>query len=124
MADMPIVNTKAAMPRELPDGLGRQHLEADRGVGRHASVLSIIVLGIVMIVALSGALGGGFNSRLDELQAALLRVSLRRLAADVAERQRLADRYLTHLRVPALPCSVPGTDHAYHLFVVRHPDRE
>ena len=67
---------------------------------------------------------GGFNSRLDELQAALLRVSLRRLAADVAERQRLADRYLSRLRVPALPCPAPGTEHAYHLFVVRHPDRD
>jgi dTDP-4-amino-4,6-dideoxygalactose transaminase len=67
---------------------------------------------------------GGFNSRLDELQAAFLRVSLRRLDADVAERQRLADRYLSRLRVPALPCSTPGTDHAYHLFVVRHTDRE
>ena len=67
---------------------------------------------------------GGFNSRLDELQAAVLRLALRRLAADVAERQRLADRYLSRLRVPALPCSAPGTDHVYHLFVVRHPDRE
>ena len=67
---------------------------------------------------------GGFNSRLDELQAALLRVSLGRLPAEVAERQRLADRYLSRLRVSALPCSAPGTDHAYHLFVVRHPDRD
>jgi dTDP-4-amino-4,6-dideoxygalactose transaminase len=67
---------------------------------------------------------GGFNSRLDELQAALLRVSLRRLDADNRERQRLADRYLSRLRVPALPCSRPGTEHAYHLFVVRHPNRE
>jgi dTDP-3-amino-3,4,6-trideoxy-alpha-D-glucose transaminase len=67
---------------------------------------------------------GGFNSRLDELQAALLRVSLRRLDIDVAERQRLADRYLSRLRVPALPCPAPGTDHSYHLFVVRHSDRE
>ncbi|MBO0697511.1 MAG: DegT/DnrJ/EryC1/StrS family aminotransferase [Zavarzinella sp.] len=67
---------------------------------------------------------GGFNSRLDELQAALLRVGLRRLADDNAERQRLADRYLSRLRVPALPCSMPGTDHVYHLFVVRDPNRE
>jgi dTDP-4-amino-4,6-dideoxygalactose transaminase len=67
---------------------------------------------------------GGFNSRLDELQAALLRVGLGRLAADTAERQRLADHYLTRLRVHALPCSVPGTEHGYHLFVVRHPDRD
>lgn len=67
---------------------------------------------------------GGFNSRLDELQAAILRVSLARLDVTVAERQRLADRYLSRLRVPALPCSTPGTDHSYHLFVVRHPDRD
>ena len=67
---------------------------------------------------------GGFNSRLDELQAALLRVSLRRLAADTAERQRLADLYLSRLRVPALPCPAAGTDHVYHLFVVRHQNRD
>jgi dTDP-4-amino-4,6-dideoxygalactose transaminase len=67
---------------------------------------------------------GGFNSRLDELQAALLRVGLRRLAEENAERQRLADRYLSRLRLPALPCSMPGTDHVYHLFVVRHPNRD
>ncbi len=67
---------------------------------------------------------GGFNSRLDELQAAILRVSLARLDATVAERQRLADCYLSRLRVSALPCSAPGTDHAYHLFVIRHQNRD
>jgi dTDP-4-amino-4,6-dideoxygalactose transaminase len=67
---------------------------------------------------------GGFNSRLDEMQAAMLRVSLNRLDGAIDERQRLADRYLSRLRVPALPCSSPGTDHSYHLFVVRHPDRD
>lgn len=67
---------------------------------------------------------GGFNSRLDELQAALLRVGLCRLADDTAERQRLADVYLSRLRVLALPCPAAGTDHVYHLFVVRHPNRD
>ncbi len=67
---------------------------------------------------------GGFNSRLDELQAAILRVGLKRLDADNAERRRLADRYLTRLRVPSLPVSRPETDHAHHLFVVRHRDRD
>jgi len=67
---------------------------------------------------------GGFNSRLDELQAALLRVGLKQLDSDNAERQRLADRYLSRLRLPALPGSRPGTDHVYHLFVVRHPNRD
>ena len=69
-------------------------------------------------------IAGGFNSRLDEMQAALLRVGLRRLDADNAERQRLADRYLSRLRVPALPCSRPDSAHVYHLFVVRHPNRD
>jgi dTDP-4-amino-4,6-dideoxygalactose transaminase len=67
---------------------------------------------------------GGFNSRLDEIQAAMLRVALRRLDADNAERQRLADRYLSRLRVPSLPRPRPDTEHAYHLFVARHPKRD
>jgi len=67
---------------------------------------------------------GGFNSRLDELQAAILRVGLRQLDDDNAERQRLADRYLSRLRLPALPVSRPRTDHVYHLFVARHPNRD
>jgi dTDP-4-amino-4,6-dideoxygalactose transaminase len=67
---------------------------------------------------------GGFNSRLDELQAALLRVGLRQLDNDNAERRRLADRYLSRLRLPALPVSRPGTEHVYHLFVARHPNRD
>jgi dTDP-3-amino-3,4,6-trideoxy-alpha-D-glucose transaminase len=67
---------------------------------------------------------GGFNSRLDELQAAMLRISLTSLETDNAERRTLADRYFGRLRLPALPCSRPETDHVYHLFVVRHPDRD
>lgn len=67
---------------------------------------------------------GGFNSRLDEMQAALLRVALKRLPEDITTRQQLADRYLSRLRLPSLPVARPKTEHAYHLFVVRHPDRD
>lgn len=66
----------------------------------------------------------GTNSRLDELQAALLRVRLRHLEALNAERCRLADRYLRELRLPglALPRLRPGADSTWHQFVV-HCDR-
>jgi dTDP-4-amino-4,6-dideoxygalactose transaminase len=67
---------------------------------------------------------GGMNSRLDELQAAVLRVGLNRLDAANTERFRLADRYLSRLRLPTLPCSRPHSDHVYHLFVIRHPNRD
>lgn len=67
---------------------------------------------------------GGVNSRLDELQAAVLRVGLTRLDRENAERWWLADRYLGRLRVPTLPCSRPHSDHVYHLFVVRHAARD
>ncbi|MDQ3644086.1 MAG: DegT/DnrJ/EryC1/StrS family aminotransferase, partial [Actinomycetota bacterium] len=64
----------------------------------------------------------GYNSRLDEMQAAVLRILLpeldgwnaaRRGAAEAYERQGL-DRYA------ALPDLVPGAEHVYHLYVVRH----
>jgi dTDP-4-amino-4,6-dideoxygalactose transaminase len=64
----------------------------------------------------------GFNSRLDGVQAAMLRVKLRHLDAWNARRQALAELYRHHLRdVPdlTLPVAAPDRDHVYHLFVVR-----
>lgn len=64
----------------------------------------------------------GYNSRLDELQAAALRVLLpeldgwnaaRRAAAAAYERAGLGEHV-------ALPLPVEGAEHAYHLYVVRH----
>jgi dTDP-4-amino-4,6-dideoxygalactose transaminase len=67
----------------------------------------------------------GWNSRLDELQAALLRVRLPLLDADNARRRAIAARYLAGLGHPriTLPVVLEGTEPVWHLFVIRHPDR-
>lgn len=68
----------------------------------------------------------GVNSRLDEIQAALLRVKLSHLRELTAERQRIAFQYLAGIRNPkiVLPEIRGGSDHVYHLFVVRCRDRD
>lgn len=68
----------------------------------------------------------GLNSRLDELQAALLRVKLRRLDAWNQRRQALAGRYDDLLAGSgvATPAVAPGNRHVYHLYVVRSPQRD
>jgi dTDP-4-amino-4,6-dideoxygalactose transaminase len=68
----------------------------------------------------------GFNYRMDAVQGAVLGVKLKRLAAWTAARRRLAARYLAGLRrLPLrLPAPAPGRGHAWHLFVVRSPDRD
>lgn len=68
----------------------------------------------------------GFNSRLDEVQAAALRVRLRKLAVGNRRRAEIAARYDAALagavRVP--PRARPGETPAHHLYVVRVPDRD
>jgi dTDP-4-amino-4,6-dideoxygalactose transaminase len=68
----------------------------------------------------------GFASRLDELQAALLRVKLPRLAAWTEARRSLAARYRTLLgpSVAGLPVERPDARHVYHLFTIRHGQRD
>jgi dTDP-4-amino-4,6-dideoxygalactose transaminase len=69
----------------------------------------------------------GFNSRLDELQAALLRVKLARLDEWNARRKALAAQYAEALRdVPdlTLPFEPEWAEPVWHLFVVRHPRRD
>ncbi|MBB5876336.1 DegT/DnrJ/EryC1/StrS family aminotransferase [Xanthomonas sp. 3498] len=68
----------------------------------------------------------GVNSRLDELQAALLRVKLRHLDADIAARRAIAQRYLDGIAHPqiAVPQVADPAAHAWHLFVVRCAQRD
>jgi dTDP-4-amino-4,6-dideoxygalactose transaminase len=68
----------------------------------------------------------GMNSRLDELQAAILRAKLTRLAADIERRRAIAAAYNDGLR--DLPILLPevreGCVHAWHQYVVSVSDRE
>lgn len=72
----------------------------------------------------------GGNFRLDELQAAVLRVKLPRLAAWTAARRRNADRYRAWFAeaglndVVTLPVEAADRTHIYNQFVVRVPDRD
>ncbi|HOX59473.1 MAG TPA: DegT/DnrJ/EryC1/StrS family aminotransferase [Candidatus Paceibacterota bacterium] len=69
----------------------------------------------------------GFNSRLDELQAAFLRVKLRHLGEWNARRKAVADAYLHALgSLPGviLPFVPDYADPVWHLFVIRHPQRD
>jgi dTDP-4-amino-4,6-dideoxygalactose transaminase len=68
----------------------------------------------------------GPNDRLDELQAAMLRVKLPHIVADNARRREIAMRYVREIQHPdvRLPSVRAGEDsHVWHLFVVRVPDR-
>ena len=68
----------------------------------------------------------GTNSRLDELQAAILRVKLARLDADNARRAAIADAYDAGLagRPLGLPARRPDASHVFHQYVIRSPARD
>ena len=68
----------------------------------------------------------GGNSRLDELQAAVLRVKLRDLDKENRQRQRLAQAYYAILADAGLilPEVRSGVTHVYHQYVVRLPQRD
>jgi len=67
----------------------------------------------------------GVNSRLDEIQAAVLSVKLPFLDAENDRRSAIAARYLAEIQVKdlILPPADGIQDDAWHLFVIRHPDR-
>jgi aminotransferase EvaB len=67
-----------------------------------------------------------YNTRLDEVQAEILRRRLRRLDDYIARRRELARRYTEALADTSLvlPRVAPGNEHVYYLYVVRHPRRD
>ena len=68
----------------------------------------------------------GVNSRLDEMQAALLRVKLSHLDELIEERQHIAQKYLAGVKNPALilPETHEKANHVYHQFVIRTKERD
>lgn len=66
----------------------------------------------------------GINSRMDELQAAILRVKLAHLDEFNTERRRLAAIYDSELRGVITPTARREAEHVYHLYVIRHPQRD
>lgn len=69
----------------------------------------------------------GYNSRLDELQAAFLNIKLNALDHENAHRQNIADIYSTELAdLPGLqlPHTPAYAKPAWHLYVIRHADRQ
>lgn len=68
----------------------------------------------------------GNNSRLDEVQAAMLRIKLRHLDKWNEERVRIASRYLAEIDNPevVLPKLAEDCTHVYHIFAIRTDARE
>jgi len=66
----------------------------------------------------------GLNSRLDEIQAAVLRVKLKRLDTDNGRRQAIANQYLQNIQNPKVILPTKANEHVWHLFVVRCRQRD
>ena len=92
-----------------------QTLKALRNYGSHEKYKNLFV---------------GVNSRLDEIQAAMLDVKLKHLDAEVKHRRIIANMYLEGIKNPELSLPLTDTDasqydqHVWHLFVVRSRNRE
>ena len=92
-----------------------QTLKALRNYGSHEKYKNLFV---------------GVNSRLDEIQAAMLDVKLKHLDAEVKHRRIIANMYLEGIKNPELSLPLTDTDasqydqHVWHLFVVRSSNRE
>lgn len=68
----------------------------------------------------------GINSRLDEMQAALLRVKLQHLDADILKRHEVAQAYIQGIKHSdiVLPAACVDTSHVFHLFTIRSAHRD
>jgi len=67
----------------------------------------------------------GWNSRLDEIQAAMLRVKLKYLDAEIENRKATAHTYLNNIdnKKILLPAQINKESHVWHLFVIRTENR-
>lgn len=72
------------------------------------------------------AIEHGYNSRLDEVQAAILRTKLQRIEQYIARRCEIAQMYNNLLADTSLilPKEATWGRHVYYLYVVRHPNRD
>lgn len=68
----------------------------------------------------------GVNSRLDEIQAAVLRVGLAHLKESAERRREIAERYLSGISNPRiiLPRTREGSDNVFHIFPILCPQRD
>jgi len=68
----------------------------------------------------------GVNTRLDEVQAAILMFKLKRLKSDIVKRRKIAKAYNSNLSNTSLilPTQIKDFYHSYYVYVVRHPNRE
>lgn len=73
----------------------------------------------------------GVNSRLDEIQAAMLSVKLKYLDTQTAHRRLIAQTYMSGIQNPAITLPIPAeilpvklSSHVWHLFVIRCSDRD
>lgn len=68
----------------------------------------------------------GFNSRLDELQAAFLRIKLKHLNEEIDKRRSIANYYLENIKneLIILPKIRAEKEHVWHLFVIRTKERD
>ncbi len=89
------------------------------------------VAGFAALFARHGGKGDhlieGINSRLDGIQAAILNVKLNHIRDWTSQRQALADRYDSMLKdVPgiSIPARRPGSEHVFHLYVIRSGERD
>lgn len=68
----------------------------------------------------------GVNSRLDEMQAALLQVKLKHLDSEIEQRRNVASLYLDNIKNSKIHLPVWGTkeQHVFHVFVIRIEERD
>lgn len=68
----------------------------------------------------------GYNSRLDEVHASILRFKLKNLKKYIVKRKKIAEIYYKKLKNTSLilPVQDPKGDHVFYVFVCRHPQRD